>query len=354
MNIKQQTTSSATDTTNSSSLINRFIENDLKQFSKLLIDFNHRVKSTVSDVAIESVNMSDPNLIELNEMCLTFLGSLEALSIKIDDRQSKHLADLVRNILADLFCQSNILSKAINKSHGYPGDYEMMNYVYNMKTDSKTILGKYLDALCLIQSYARAVRGRKNKMVDILSNKIKNCKTKSLRILNLPCGPNRDVKELCELVNIRKDIDIEIVCVDNEMEALIYANESIKNIPSNVKIKYIKGNIIDYVRHPKKYQNELGKFDIIYSIGLADYLQDKFLKKMIDFSTSLWKPNGEIIYAFKIKESNPSGTLFPKWFCDWTFVPRNLDDATSLYTDYRHISTEWEESNTIVFLTYQQ
>ena len=281
---------------------------------------------------------------------------LEDATKDLDKRTSNEIGKYFRNTNPDIFYSSEIVEKGFKKYRGYPGDFEMMNFVYSYTVCSKTKMGQYWDYYFVNNAYAEAVRGRKNKMVEILIETLKNWEGKKIRILNLPCGPSRDIQELCLHKNLRKDISIEIVCVDQDEEALEFSRNSVKKVPANIKITFKQGSILNYVRRMDKHLDELGKFDLVYSIGIADYLPDKMLKNMVLFSWKLLNDQGSIIYAFKIKENDPFAPLPPKWFCDWQFVPRNLAEAKEIMsqsgiTNYKFDEDTWEASNRIVFLT---
>ena len=151
-------------------------------------------------------------------------------------------------------------------------------------------------------------------------------------------------------------ININIVCVDQDQEALIYAQSRIKNIPLNIKIEFRQGDILNYVRRPEEHSKELGKFNFIYSIGLADYLPDKLLRNMLLFSWKILEQKGLVTYAFKIEDKDPFAPIPPKWLCDWVFVPRSVVDAEMLFKsgisgNYSIEKEDWEKLGRIVFLT---
>ena len=69
-------------------------------------------------------------------------------------------------------------------------------------------------------------------------------------------------------------------------------------------------------------------FDIIYSIGIADYLQDRLLSKIFSDCYELLKPGGKVIVAYKdMLKYRP---LPPNWYCDWYFVPRGEEEFIAM------------------------
>lgn len=193
-------------------------------------------------------------------------------------------------------------------------------------------------------------------MVEILERyfKVLIDDGRSFRLLNLACGPSREIQELF-LKEIKVSSKTDYICIDLDEEALDFSKQALNNIPANVKMRFLQENILELLKKPEDYQAKLGKCDIVYSIGLADYLPDKIMKKMINACFSFLKPQGTVILAFKITEKDPFAPVPPDWFCDWRFVPRSENDAEELIAasgikDYS-INKEWEETGKIEYFS---
>jgi hypothetical protein len=321
------------------------LDSYLQQLDALVLDLERDDDRTEEkDTALQRLNDS---FLKTAEECLNGFQ---------DKRNTRVFLKYFRETRPEYYYSSEIMDKGYKKYRGYPGDFEMMHYVYGNQPCSRSLLGRYFDVYFLNNAYAVAVRGRKNKMVAILRATLEGHAGKSLRILNLPCGPARDVQEFVGSPGLRTDVAVEIVCVDQDLEALEYARAAIKDIPSNIKIIFQQGDILNYIRRPDEYTEALGTFDFVYSIGLADYLKDKLLENMIDFSWKLVSPEGKMTYAFKIEDRDPFAPVPPKFFCDWHFVSRGLDEAWKIVkASLPEVSVfdaeEWEESGRIAFLT---
>ncbi len=106
-----------------------------------------------------------------------------------------------------------------------------------------------------------------------------------------------------------------------------------EHIPKNVKFKFVKDTVFNLFKN-KKYKKILKGQNMIYSIGLADYLPDMYLGRLIKFCFELLESKGTLIIAHKnIKRYK---ALAPDLFCDWSFFPRNrrdLEDIVKTYID---------------------
>jgi len=264
----------------------------------------------------------------------------------------KEMKRLFRELAGSWFYRSEIILKGFKKQRGYPGDFEMMNFVYDMRSITQDNIGKYFDRCLLNKAYAEAVRGRKDKMVEILKDFLETAGGKPVNILNIPCGPCREIKELFSGLeqNIGK---VNYLCVDFDQEALDFSRKELAAIPGKVKLRFLQEDIFNFIKSPQRYAKRLGKFDLIYSIGIGDYLPDKITQKLLSFCWQFLKPGGSLIFAHKIEEKDPFAPLPPDWFCDWEFIPRNEADIERLITlsgiKGHSLKKEWEKSGLIAF-----
>jgi len=329
--------------------VENYFYNIFQRYLGKIKDINDEITSSnvsLNDEIYIKIKYENDNILKISE---ELISNIKSKKIK------KEISKIFREIQVDPY-ESVIVNKGYIKEYGYSGDFEMMNFVYNQKIVSTSERGKYWDKYFLENAYADSVRRRKDKMAKNLHDLVSKENRKKINILNLPCGPARDVKDFLRQNEIREDLHIAITCIDQDKEALKYAKESINDIPKNINLVFKQGNILHYLRNPNKYKDELGMFDVVYSIGLADYLSDKLLKNMIKFSWNLLRKKGKIIFSFKIHDRDPYAPLAPKWWCDWSFVSRNIEDVKALLMssgiesfDFGDI--EWEESKRIAFFT---
>ena len=258
-----------------------------------------------------------------------------------------------RSLVSSWAYKSQIMKRGLDKPKGYPGDYKTLEVIYDKETFSTDEeLGYYFDMYFLDNPYAEAVRNRKDKLREILRKFLEE--RDETKVLNLACGSCREIRELFE----REDETLQkknmsFSCLDWDEDALNFSKNKLKSLLDNVKLKFIKENVLNFVKNGKFFE-ENGKQDLTYSIGLADYLPDRVLKKMIKNLFDGLNKNGAFILAHKDKDISFSH-LPPEWFCDWVFVSRNEKDLLNLIEEaginnYSH-SIEREKSGQIFFIT---
>jgi SAM-dependent methyltransferase len=267
-----------------------------------------------------------------------------------DNAVAKEIKHRLRALVGPFVYNGIIVKRGLEKPRGYPGDYQMLEYIYDNVEASEGI-GKYFDRYFLENTYACAVRNRKDKMCSILKKYINSYTGEDINILNLACGACREIREL---TGLRSDFmgKVKLALVDHDEEALNYAIEKLemkRKLP--VDFNFIKGNILELEEVDTGFGNDI---DLIYSIGITDYLPDRMLVKFIKDCFERMKVGGTLVISHKDKDRYTP--LPPNWFCDWYFVPRNEKELISLIKgvfgkNKFDIEVEWEKSGIIFFLT---
>lgn len=262
----------------------------------------------------------------------TFLKSLSGLEQVINDKVlRKNLKRGFRNAMANWAYRSDLVRRGYEKPLGYPGDYRMLEMIYDNKPVSREF-GLYWDSYFLKDPYAEAVRNRKDMMKDILVDFLQARKKSGGKVLNLACGSCREIRELLSGEDINRILPLTtFTCVDQDEESIRFASSSLARIDNSESIVFVRENILNYIRFPARYLQGLGGQDMVYSIGLADYLPDRMLQRLIKFSYDILASDGQLVFAHK--DCDTHEPLAPKWYCDWEFVPRNEEQFLQLLRD---------------------
>ncbi|RJP29200.1 MAG: hypothetical protein C4533_05215 [Candidatus Omnitrophota bacterium] len=268
----------------------------------------------------------------------------------------KKVKKAFREICGPWVYKAEIVKHAFEKPRGYPGDYKLIEIIYDNKPLSSA-LGYCYDKYLLSNAYAVAVRNRENEMGKILRDFIiKEVHLPKIRILNIACGSCREIKEVLSDSKLLLKNNVSFSLVDQDEEALKFSEESLNEVVNKVPLHFFQHNVLDYINQNSKYSEILGKYDLIYSIGLADYLPDRVLKNLISFCFNLLNSKGRLIIAHKdVSKYKP---LPPDWWCDWSFYPREENHLLNLIVkseiDGFDIKISREPSNIILFITIQK
>lgn len=267
---------------------------------------------------------------------------------------SSRLKGLFRMTAGHWAFQSKVMWHAYKKPRGYPGDYWLMETIYDNRPISDTPLGKLFDLYYLNNPYALAVRSRKDMMRSILDKIFSNGYMASpYRVLNIACGSSREVFELAQEKEMKRRL-IDWTFLDHDNEALNYCKKKQALVPKEWRCQFTDLDILKMVEDPASF-GSLKNQNLIYTIGLADYLPDRVLKKFLHLCYfDLLASDGLLIVAHKDENEDPFAPVPPDWFCDWNFYSRSFKEfktmVTSIGVAEENISHSWESSHRVFFL----
>ncbi|MDA0660908.1 MAG: hypothetical protein O3C60_19060 [Planctomycetota bacterium] len=242
-----------------------------------------------------------------------------------------HDPDLLKSVRARFlvetqrwFHQSWFGERARTKPSGFPGDYAMLLTIYNQKP-LRTGVGGYLD-LCLADvALARAVRARCAAAKNFLVNELTR-RNGLVRVLNVASGP---CQEYLGWTNTFGADRIELCCLDNDPSAIQHVRDNV--IPTATGISDFSLNLYNALRTKSADATirKFGRFDIVYSIGLCDYIPDAPLIAMLQGWRETLNENGVIYVAFK--DCRQYDKTPYQWHLDWHFLQRTEEDCWELF-----------------------
>jgi len=267
----------------------------------------------------------------------------------------KRLKRCFRNYFFGHLSNSEIYKRGLLKPRGYPGDGEIIEWIYDRRIVSKGI-GQIYDRYFHAIDYVKAVRLRKNIMRKILKKYLeRDTKVSKIKILNLACGTCREIRDLFE-GGIELKSMVEFTLVDHDRITLKFAKRKLPSMSNKLNYKF---SCLDVLSFTKKNCNSKMHlyFDMIYCIGLADYLPDSILGPLIRNSYEMLSRGGKFYLAHKnVKEFSTPGS---DWGADWKFIPRNECEVKKIF--YRNIGNRksflklfFDESKRIFFIELEK
>jgi SAM-dependent methyltransferase len=259
-----------------------------------------------------------------NIMCQMLAGCRE-LDVSLgDDADSRTAAQArFREATAPWLNQSWIINRARTKPRGFPGDYQMLLAIYDGVPIARG-LGGYLDRLCLKMTLGEAVQARLQDAKTFLSRELEH-RDGEVRVLDIASGPGREFQGGFA-ANL--GCAVHVTCVDSDAGALEYVRRhvSTKSAPK-LSFSFLQHNALK-MRSADAIIKQFGRQDIIYSVGLADYIPDRLLVPMLASWKEALHPGGCVYVAFKDK--NQYDKVEYQWLMDWHFLQRDERDFIRL------------------------
>jgi extracellular factor (EF) 3-hydroxypalmitic acid methyl ester biosynthesis protein len=220
------------------------------------------------------------------------------------------------------FARSYLMHRARNWPRGYPGDYEIIERTYESQALSDGI-GGLLDRYFQQTTLARAIRYRRERMREILAEEMRS--RRAPRVLNIGCGSCREVVELAPVI---QQTGARFTCVDLDAEALVFSAGRAREAGIQGHVTFRQYNALRMVKADRNIR-EFGRFDIIYTIGLLDYLNDDVLICMLQSLYQTLHPQGVLVAVFK--DADRYDTADYHWLVDWSaFRQRTGQDSWRL------------------------
>lgn len=201
--------------------------------------------------------------------------------------------------------EDTIMGNVFRKPYGYSGDFMVIDNFYTGKIIDNKLYEKW-DLHVQNSIAAEALRNRKTYLKNLLNDKIKDT-NKGINMLNIASGSCRDIMEFFKENN---NANIHIDCVEQDINAINFA----KNLFNGVKGK------INYYHKNAMFFRTRNKYDIIWSAGLFDYLEDDIFIRLLRRIYQNLKLGGEMIIG-NFSHSNPSKSYME--LMDWKLFYRD-------------------------------
>jgi len=243
--------------------------------------------------------------------------------------------------------------RIINKPNGYPGDAQMMHFIYRNQYEGETPFGMFLHKHACTTKACVAVRNRRQFLTQHIQ------KAGGGRIMSLAAGPAEEIKDVLDQNKGRNTY--QFLALDHDMDTLRH----FKNGRPESQFKYalanafqiIAGNYVTAKPRPvfdkycspahdfkgfwrlvlsqAKYELkrlERESFDLVYTAGLYDYIKNFPLddaKGTVALTKNLFrlvKRGGSLIVG-NFNHNNPRHLRFAMdYIFDWPIIYRDKEE----------------------------
>lgn len=256
---------------------------------------------------------------------LRYSYAIDAASRNATPDEWAHLKEFSLRHVHGYLMQAPFVERAFTKPLGYPGDFELMRFLYGKTFEGQTLFAKALHYAVVHMSAGEAVRQRKDMIKRAMRSVVEGGKPGStVRIASVAAGPAREVAELVhELTDC--PANVEIVLFDQDRLALENAHSRIGRAASRwpqVKILYRHDSIKRLLQDPTMLQG-MGPFDMLFCAGLFDYLRFSTATTLCRTFHTLLAPGGHAWVGNMV--DNPC-RWFMEMHCDWYLTYRTREE----------------------------
>jgi extracellular factor (EF) 3-hydroxypalmitic acid methyl ester biosynthesis protein len=218
--------------------------------------------------------------------------------------------------LPDVYCTTDTMQGyALMKPHGYSGDYVIIERIYQKWMSPKENLVNW-DRFFHFQEAPQAIINRKKYFLDILCSLSK--KDGKRDVLNIGCGPSQDVVEFLS----QGESHLFFECVDYDKNAIEYSYNKVREKGFLSHIEFHRENALKF--RPSR------QYDLIWSAGLFDYLDEKTFKMLLMRQLAFVKDGGELVVG-NFSLNNPTRDYME---CgNWFLYHRTPDDLIKIASE---------------------
>lgn len=237
------------------------------------------------------------------------------------DWRSIAVPEIRRHQVMSFLLQDPFTRRSFEKPRGYPGDAELLDMAYlelgAVHVSSGTsLLGREIFEYTSSVTATQAVRARK----EVLTREIESVlgRTPNTRVMSVACG------HLRELQPIKKNgtpIFADFIAFDQDAISLKLAEHHW----AALGVRPFLGGLKNL------FQDDFGRFDLIYAAGLYDYLQGSTANALTARLASMLASEGTLLIANFLPDVWESGYM--EAAMDWWLLQRSLADIGAFLGD---------------------
>jgi hypothetical protein len=234
-----------------------------------------------------------------------------------DKRQLEAMKEYTELVLTPELNHGPVWWRSYHKPAGYPGDFEIMNYVYDWQREGGDVYSQLMHRVGL--DVAECIGTRMHVVRKVIGDVIRARAHNGLvRAMSLGCGSAREV----ELHLKDRDAPqgaVEFTLIDQEEAALAYAYDHSHPLTVSAKpqakVRPINVSFTDVLRGGP-WLDEMAPQDLIYSVGLIDYLIDRRARALGARLYERLAPGGLLIIG-NMNDTELSNLWPMEFICDW-------------------------------------
>jgi extracellular factor (EF) 3-hydroxypalmitic acid methyl ester biosynthesis protein len=284
------------------------------------------------------------------------LEELEELVKDFSRQEHKTHGFYFRKQLWSYILCSPFMARTNLKPLGYAGDYRMMQMIYSKALEGESTFGKLMHYHPMQHPGAQAVCSRRNLVARIIRDRLeKNTgPSEPVRILSVASGP---AFELQDILRSPEDCPrCRFFLLDQDSRALAEAGTLVDTLATThgteIEASPIKASIRTLLS-TRELRDKWGEFDVIYSMGLFDYLTPPVATALLNKLSQLLAPEGEMtIGNFHVSNT---GKVYMEYWLDWVLYYRTEEEFLSLIqNDLLQGEVVFEDTGNQMFLKAQK
>ncbi|QSQ23801.1 class I SAM-dependent methyltransferase [Pyxidicoccus parkwayensis] len=257
---------------------------------------------------------------------------LTALDAGFSEDEREAALEHHRARVQPFFLQCPFIRRAADKPLGYPGDYLMVEMIFNEQDEGVSTFARLLSRYALQCGPARAHRARPSWVLQHLREHEREV-GRPLRVLSFACGPEHTLREYAA-----SGASGHFTLCDFDPAPLEYCRRQFQahtrrsgpGVPPPPTVDYVEVStyqllknreLLNQLRHPEGH-------DVLVVAGLLDYLKAPVAERFLDLLAPLVAPGGRVLLT-NLHAHNP-WRAFMEYVGDWRVLHRERAEFQAL------------------------
>lgn len=220
---------------------------------------------------------------------------------------------------------TTLTERMYSKPRGYAGDFYTIDLMYQGVPEDGHRLGSVLDECFIKEPAGMAVRNRRGLLADEIQKCLDKNGTDTTKVTSMASGPAAELFDVYETIDNKTRLKSTLIDID--LQALAFVGDKRDKKKLTRQMEMINGNLVYLATGRQKVF--IKDQDLVYSIGLIDYFNDKFVIMLLNYVYELLKPGGKVILG-NFHTKNPTKALMD-YVLDWRLIHRDEDDMNRLF-----------------------
>lgn len=261
---------------------------------------------------------------------------LDEVSVDFGERQTQLGLLFAQRLLTLEFTSCEFMNRAYTKPQGYAGDYRMMELGQSDELSGETLFQRFLQYYIQHSSLGQAIRERADVALEAARETV--ALNRPVRILSLACGPAVELRRLIAETE-HFEHPVEIILLDQDEDALQSCVTELNRAAGHrddldkVSFRCLHFSLRQILAPKRGSERQLvaetlSGIDLIYSMGLFDYLEQPLAQKTAQRLFQLLSPGGRLLIGNLCRV--PDSTWIMEFGLAWHLIYRNHDEMVDM------------------------
>jgi extracellular factor (EF) 3-hydroxypalmitic acid methyl ester biosynthesis protein len=258
------------------------------------------------------------------------------VEIGMDDLLAfRDVADLARGVggyvfreTFPYFMQSATIAQGFERPHGHAEDRDFLDRIERNEEEGDGQVGRLIDRWFLDRPLCRSRRNSVRRMTALLREAIAGTPGPGpARLTSLSAGTSQEIFDLLSATSQ----PVYVTCLDADADALSVNGQRARELHQDNRITFLQTDLASVLGGAGSVA--LGPQQVIYGLGVCDYLSDDQVTALLDWAHGLLSPGGCVVLTNR--DASSPDRAFVEHILDWPVRHRTEVELGQLFARSR-------------------